>query len=70
MLCCQVVLQMYQSVLHTTAGLIKEWVDLMGAANVAALVTDNASNMVKARALLVSMCGYEHIIPIRCSDCG
>ena len=48
--------------------MIKRYVDALGAKNVAALVSDNASNMLKARGLLVDMPGYVHIIPIRCVD--
>ena len=47
---------------------MKGFVDDLGPTNVAAIVTDNASNMLKARALLVALEGYGHIIPIRCGS--
>lgn len=45
---------------------MKRCIDRVGRENVAALVTDNASNMRKARQLLVAMAGYTHIIELRC----
>ncbi len=43
----------------------KDRCDEVGKDKVAALCTDNASNMKKARAMLVQLAGYEHIIELR-----
>ncbi len=42
----------------------------VGPAKVAALVTDNPSNMAKARQLLTTLPGCEHIITLRYGRCG
>ena len=47
---------------------MKKYIDEAGRSNVAALVTDNASNMRAARELVVSDPEYRHIIILRCGQ--
>ena len=44
---------------------MQEWIDGIGREKVAALVTDNARVMVKAREDLIAKEGYGHIIDLR-----
>jgi HD superfamily phosphohydrolase YqeK len=47
------------------AGALHDWAQQIGMNKVAAIITDNAANMVKARQLAVKMEGMGHIIPLR-----
>lgn len=47
------------------ADAIHDWAKQIGIKKVAAIITDNAANMVKARELAVQKEGMGHIIPLR-----